>query len=767
FSSPRPTRRSRWRPPSPEIEGRLRRWSRGGGGGGGGDVEEVELPASAAATATSAVFRADGGAPAVEVVVGGHVEQASSQSNQTYGHHHQQQQQSQSHLQPQAHATPHGCNSRFRVVKLVEKEPFKKGRWNCTDFYEKDKELVVVGQASALAHHDACSVVSRESVAFSGPAPSLHAFDSQAYGQHHNHQQQQQQQQQHHQHPQQCDPLGGESVHRMGRDVPAASCGPSQPGLAPLAVAHPALPGFPQGYYEAAAPAPSQVAGGGNALPAGNGGGGFFEQQQQLGMPGAPPGIGWAPDNLQSVAASNVGSDALLQAGQQQQQQPLQVPQQGYGICLVEEGTDNPQLQQALGFHGGLLDQQIEQQQQQQMPSFGVQMQPPQLPPQAPLPNLSELQMRANSPHPPVLLQQQQQAWQQRMPPHPQTADGNFLQHSLASSAVHKPASPIAAGFPAVPKSPPSAVTQQLNSVLAQMHSSQGQQQFMAQNPHLRPLGTAPQAGPDPPQQLAPMFQQQSGQSVTGRPVNAHVLAQPTPVALGFDNIVSNVHSGEPAGVTSPLPVALAQTFNVGFADAAQVDVALFPPPPTPLLLPAGAAGAGRYFLGSAGVVPRLDGHQQQQQAGAAFAEPSAAGGGVDGAAVAVAMPSSGVAQGAVGTAEDDSSPGASMVAIDNKIEQAMDLVKSHLMFAVREEVEILREQIKELVDKNSHLEQENQALRGLANPEQLQELLSQLPDSTPPPAVAAGDGQNGGNGGGAAPPAAQQPPQGNAVPSA
>ncbi|CAN0346700.1 unnamed protein product [Lampetra planeri] len=359
-----------------------------------------------------------------------------------------------SHLQPQAHATPHGCNSRFRVVKLVEKEPFKKGRWNCTDFYEKDKELV-------------------------------------------------------------------------------------------------------------------------------------------LGMPGAPPGIGWAPDNLQSVAASNVGSDALLQAGQQQQQQqPLQVPQQGYGICLVEEGTDNPQLQKALGFHGGLLDQQIEQQ-QQQMPSFGVQMQPPQLPPQAPLPNLSELQMRANSPHPPVLLQQQQQqqAWQQRMPPHPQTADGNFLQHSLASSAVHKPASPIAAGFPAVPKSPPSAVTQQLNSVLAQMHSSQGQQH----------------------------------------------------------------------------------------------------------------------------------------------------------------------------------SPGASMVAIDNKIEQAMDLVKSHLMFAVREEVEILREQIKELVDKNNHLEQENQALRGLANPEQLQELLSQLPDSTPPPAVAAGDGQNGGNngGGGGAPPAAQQPPQGNAVPSA
>uniref|UniRef100_A0A0M3IFJ0 Uncharacterized protein n=1 Tax=Ascaris lumbricoides TaxID=6252 RepID=A0A0M3IFJ0_ASCLU len=37
------------------------------------------------------------------------------------------------------------------------------------------------------------------------------------------------------------------------------------------------------------------------------------------------------------------------------------------------------------------------------------------------------------------------------------------------------------------------------------------------------------------------------------------------------------------------------------------------------------------------------------------------------------------------------------MVAIDSKIEQAMDLVKTHLMFAVREEVEVLRAKIIEL----------------------------------------------------------------------
>lgn len=53
---------------------------------------------------------------------------------------------------------------------------------------------------------------------------------------------------------------------------------------------------------------------------------------------------------------------------------------------------------------------------------------------------------------------------------------------------------------------------------------------------------------------------------------------------------------------------------------------------------------------------------------------------------------------------------------IDNKIEQAMDLVKTHLMFAVRAEVEELKEQIKELMLKNSRLEYENNLLRASAS---------------------------------------------------
>ncbi|XP_024129605.1 TSC22 domain family protein 2 isoform X1 [Oryzias melastigma] len=79
--------------------------------------------------------------------------------------------------------------------------------------------------------------------------------------------------------------------------------------------------------------------------------------------------------------------------------------------------------------------------------------------------------------------------------------------------------------------------------------------------------------------------------------------------------------------------------------------------------------------------------------------------------------------------AHSDSASGTNIVAIDNKIEQAMDLVKSHLMYAVREEVEVLKEQIKELYERNSVLERENAVLKSLANSEQLSQLATQ---STP-----------------------------------
>ncbi|XP_015228391.1 PREDICTED: TSC22 domain family protein 1-like [Cyprinodon variegatus] len=82
---------------------------------------------------------------------------------------------------------------------------------------------------------------------------------------------------------------------------------------------------------------------------------------------------------------------------------------------------------------------------------------------------------------------------------------------------------------------------------------------------------------------------------------------------------------------------------------------------------------------------------------------------------------------------EDDGSSGASVVAIDNKIEQAMDLVKSHLMYAVREEVEVLKEQIKTLIEQNSQLEQENTLLKKLASPEQMAQFQAKVQTGSPP----------------------------------
>jgi len=80
---------------------------------------------------------------------------------------------------------------------------------------------------------------------------------------------------------------------------------------------------------------------------------------------------------------------------------------------------------------------------------------------------------------------------------------------------------------------------------------------------------------------------------------------------------------------------------------------------------------------------------------------------------------------------QEEDQGGSSTVAIDNKIEQAMDLVKSHLMFAVREEVEVLKEQIAELIERNNQLEYENGILRAAASPETLAKLAA--PRQQPP----------------------------------
>jgi len=70
------------------------------------------------------------------------------------------------------------------------------------------------------------------------------------------------------------------------------------------------------------------------------------------------------------------------------------------------------------------------------------------------------------------------------------------------------------------------------------------------------------------------------------------------------------------------------------------------------------------------------------------------------------------------------SASGAGQGSIDHRIEQAMDLVKSHLMTAVRSEVEELRDKISKLEDTVSHLSRENEVLRANVPPEVLASLI-------------------------------------------
>jgi len=65
-------------------------------------------------------------------------------------------------------------------------------------------------------------------------------------------------------------------------------------------------------------------------------------------------------------------------------------------------------------------------------------------------------------------------------------------------------------------------------------------------------------------------------------------------------------------------------------------------------------------------------------------------------------------------------------VEIDYKIEQTIDLVKSHLIYAVSKEVEVLKEKIVELMDKVGQLEIENSNLRMLVPPDMLEQYNSE-----------------------------------------
>lgn len=72
--------------------------------------------------------------------------------------------------------------------------------------------------------------------------------------------------------------------------------------------------------------------------------------------------------------------------------------------------------------------------------------------------------------------------------------------------------------------------------------------------------------------------------------------------------------------------------------------------------------------------------------------------------------------------------------------------MKNHLMYAVKEEVEVLKGQIRELVEKNSQLEHENTLLKTLASPEQLEKFQSRLSSEEPVPKIPQAPEASGGS---------------------
>lgn len=61
---------------------------------------------------------------------------------------------------PATTTTTVSCTSRFRVIKLDHGigEPFRRGRWTCTEFYEKDSEGSAVGRTADSTRHAGATV---------------------------------------------------------------------------------------------------------------------------------------------------------------------------------------------------------------------------------------------------------------------------------------------------------------------------------------------------------------------------------------------------------------------------------------------------------------------------------------------------------------------------------------------------------------------------------------------------------------------------------
>ncbi|XP_042283739.1 TSC22 domain family protein 2-like isoform X2 [Thunnus maccoyii] len=537
--------------------------------------------------------------------------------------------------------------SRFRVIKLDHGtgEPFRRGRWTCTEFYEKDSEGSVVsrtvdsirhasatldpaadrdsglghtgGSVVALATHSGQGLGSMADASLS--SPRMHSVETLP-------QQQQQQQQIHHQ---------NYSTRQQGvsGSVTQSAFSSSKPTAVPQQQAQPTV-----GSLQPSAPQ-SVLPVGQNGLPQS-----VLHLQKSPIMPPSAQPIAYPPQ-------------------QQQQQQPQQLPM---GHHLTSQSP-------------GLIQNQTEyyQQQQQQQPAS---MQPG-LPTGQPL-SVSSLAAG---------LQNVGQGPSSVMPP-----------GSGGASVPSQVGDVAGAGGGSVPT--PSLLQQQTGGMGGVMGSilvggSTLQQQT---------VGQYAAAGQPQPQGLHP-----ASSGVQNVPAIAASSSVPTTVPAAVPSASS---AAMPNVTTSSLPAQILHGKTPGALGAQGL-------PATGFGLVEGGSGrkSEGLFNTHSPVVPGKEAVKPFMPEGLQLATPTV------NSLFGIHIPVDG---------DEDSASGTNVVAIDNKIEQAMDLVKSHLMYAVREEVEVLKEQIKELFERNSVLERENAVLKSLANSEQLSQLPAQSATSsgtTPP----------------------------------
>ncbi|XP_077435867.1 TSC22 domain family protein 1-like isoform X1 [Vanacampus margaritifer] len=523
-------------------------------------------------------------------------------------------------------------SSRFRVVKLdSSSEPFKKGRWTCTEFYDKDTP----NSASCSSTSDAGSMRQFVSENFSGCSER--------------------------------ESTSGSSVSSTVSHYMENVCGGGEPGGPPISQ-HAQEYAFPPQGFQA-------------VLPGGLVGMGVSQSQALI--------------NPQDVTHSNIQTIASTPSNMK-----APVPAQGHPITMPISAVPQPQLtyaqavaNQTPGSTHGLVGVP-----QHQLGYASHQMRPPDY----------------SQPH-------------QGIPQAP--ASQHLLnQGGLSSSGQANGACQMMGGL-------------QQSQVILQ---SQPQLSSSLQPPTSNTAFHVGVAGQPPPSHVAHMdCQQQKPQSLPTQIQNVGLCTQ-------LPTTIQSQVSAPSVPPPNPDPHALSQVLNVGnnrmlppgvpqslsqdlssaqaLAHAAQAS-ALYASLPT--FTTTQLQDAQRLLLQHQSALlglPKLSGVDPGSGSNAGQGQEAEGN-----AAIASALTASAGLKTLDG--EEDGSSGASVVAIDNKIEQAMDLVKSHLMYAVREEVEVLKEQIKELIDRNSQLEQENTLLKTLASPEQMAQFQAQVQTASPPAA--------------------------------